>query len=87
MEEGKVVGMTTPTTTTPVYDPNKKYTWTNEDTFTFTGGEFGLILNTLRGVLSTEEAGKILLAQQANSILEKHLSKAVEAGIVVEATS
>lgn len=87
MSETKIVDFQSTQSTTPVYDPNKKYTWTNEDTFTFTGGEFGLILNTLRGVLSTEEAGKILLAQQANSILEKHLSKAVEAGIVVEATS
>lgn len=67
------------------YDPNKKYSWTPEDTFTLSGGEFGLVLNTLRAIISTQEASRILLANQANSVIEGALARAVEAGVVVEA--
>jgi hypothetical protein len=67
------------------YDPNKKYTWTPEDSFILSGGEFGVILNTLRAILSTPEASKILLANQANTIIEATLAKAVEEGVVKEA--
>jgi len=66
------------------YDPNKKYTWTPEDTFELTGRDFGLILNMLRSMLNTEEAAKILLAQQANSAIEAVLARGVEAGHVKE---
>jgi hypothetical protein len=69
------------------YDPNKKYTWSPEDQFTFTGGEFGLILNTLRSILGTEEAAKILMANQANNAVEGVFAKAVESGMVKEAPS
>jgi hypothetical protein len=67
------------------YDPNKKYSWTPEDSFVLSGGEFGVILNTLRAILSTPEASKILLANQANTIVEATLAKAVENGVVKEA--
>lgn len=67
------------------YDPNKKYTWTPEDSFILSGGEFGVILNTLRAILNTPEAAKILLANQANNIVEGTLAKAVESGVVLEA--
>ena len=67
------------------YDPNKKYTWTPEDQFVLSGGEFGVVLNALRAILNTEEAAKILIANQANNVVEGALAKAVEAGIVVEA--
>lgn len=67
------------------YDPNKKYTWTPDDQFTISGAQFGLILNTLRAVLNTPEAARILLANEANNVIEATLAKAVEAGIVVEA--
>lgn len=67
------------------YDPNKKYTWTPQDQFTLSGGEFGLILNTLRSVLGTQEAGRILMANQANTVIEEILAKAVESGMVKEA--
>lgn len=67
------------------YDPNKKYTWTPDDSFILSGGEFGIILNTLRAILNTPEAAKILLANQANTIIEKTLANAVENGVVVEA--
>jgi hypothetical protein len=67
------------------YDPNKKYSWTPEDSFSLSGGEFGVILNTLRAILGTQEATKILLANQANNIVESVLAKAVESGTVLEA--
>ena len=67
------------------YDPNKRYTWTPEDTFELNGAQFGLILNTLRSILNTEEAAKIILAQQANSAIEAVMAAAVEADVVKEA--
>jgi hypothetical protein len=69
----------------PVYNPNKKYSWTPEDTFTLNGGEFGLILNALRAILNTEEAAKVLIANQANTVIEGIMAQAVEAGVVKEA--
>ncbi len=67
------------------YDPNKRYTWTPEDKFELNGAQFGLILNTLRSILNTEEAAKIILAQQANAAIEAVMAAAVEADIVKEA--
>ena len=66
------------------YDPNKKYTWTPEDTFALSGSEFGVILNTLRAILNTHEAARILMANQSNNILEGVLAKAVEDGVAKE---
>jgi hypothetical protein len=70
---------------TPSYDPNKKYTWTPEDSFILSGGEFGLVLNALRSVLNTQEAARILIANEANKIVESALQRAVENGIAKEA--
>jgi hypothetical protein len=67
------------------YDPNKKYSWTPEDSFTLSGSEFGLLLNALRAVLNTREAATILLANQANTTIEGILATAVESGVVKEA--
>jgi len=67
------------------YDPNKKYSWTPEDTFTLSGSEFGLLLNALRAVLNTKEAATILLANQANTTIESVLASSVESGVVKEA--
>ena len=66
------------------YDPSKKYTWSPEDKFEFSGAEIGLILNTFRKILSTPEAEVILLANQANIIIEKKISEAVEKDVVKE---
>jgi hypothetical protein len=66
------------------YDPNKRYTWGPEDKFELNGKEFGLILNTFRAILGTEEASKILLAQQANSAIEAAMARGVEADIIKE---
>ncbi len=70
---------------TPTYDPNKKYSWTPQDQFALSGGEFGLILNAFRAVLNTKEASTILMANQANTVIEEILAKAVESGMVKEA--
>ena len=66
------------------YDPNKRYTWGPEDKFEMNGREFGLILNSLRAILNTEEAAKILLAQQANAAIEGIMARGVETDIVKE---
>lgn len=67
------------------YDPNKKYTWTPDDSFIVSGAEFGILLNSLRAILSTQDAQRILLADKANNIIENALARAVESGIVKEA--
>jgi|TARA_R110000868_G_scaffold259093_3_gene516820 hypothetical protein len=67
------------------YDPNKKYVWTPETQFILSGGEFGAVLNTLRAILNTQEAARILMANQTNTIVEEILAKAVENGDVKEA--
>jgi len=66
------------------YDPAKRYTWTPEDTFTLTGQQFGLILNTVRAYLSSEEAARFQLMMQANEVIEKLMIQGVEADIVKE---
>lgn len=74
----------TPETTT--FDPAKKYTWSGTDQFSLSGYEFGVILNSLRAVLSTSEAQAIFQAAQASELVEKVLARAVEAGVAKEAT-
>lgn len=66
------------------YDPAKRYTWTPEDTFTITGQQFGLFLNTVRAYLSSEEAARFQLMVQANEVIEKLMIEGVEADIIKE---
>jgi len=66
------------------YDPSKSYTWTPQDVFELTGEEFGAILNTIRGVISTPEALRILQAADANNVIERLMVRSVEAGVVKE---
>lgn len=66
------------------YNPNAKYTWTPEDTFTLTGAEFGLILNTVRAYLSSEEAARFQLMMQTNQVIEKIMVDGVKADIIKE---
>jgi hypothetical protein len=63
------------------YDPAKKYTWTAEDKFELNGAEFGHLLNTLRAILNTEQSTVILMASDANKIIEKLMGNAVEKGV------
>ena len=73
-------------TITPKFDPNKKYTWSQDDVFTITGREFGLLLNALRAIISTKEAQTILLASKAADVIEGVLAQGVEKGFVKEIT-
>ena len=66
------------------YDPAKRYTWTPEDTFTLTGAQFGLILNTVRAYLSSEEAARFQLMMQANEVIEKLMISGVESDMIKE---
>jgi hypothetical protein len=66
------------------YDPNKRYTWTPEDTFTLTGQQFGLILNMVRAYLSSEEAARFQLMIQTNQVIEELMIKGVESDIIKE---
>jgi len=66
------------------YDPAKRYTWTPEDTFTISGQDFGLFLNTVRSYLSSEEAARFQLMIKANEVIEKIMVSGVEADIIKE---
>jgi hypothetical protein len=68
----------------PTFDPNKKYTWAIDSEFTLSGNDFGILLNSLRAILSTEEAQRVLLADKASQIMEATLAQAVQNGSVVE---
>jgi len=71
-------------TVVPAYDPSKKYTWHQDAQFTLSGNEFGMILNSLRGIVSTPEARVILNAANAADFIESVMAKSVESGLVVE---
>ena len=66
------------------YDPSKRYTWTPEDTFTISGQDFGLFLNTVISYLSSEEAARFQLMMKANEVIEKIMISGVEADIIKE---
>ena len=69
----------------PKFDPTKRYSWGPQDRFELTGDQFGLILNSVRALLSTPEAQSILLAAESAKALDAILASAVEAGVVKEA--
>jgi|688.fasta_scaffold00112_51 hypothetical protein len=73
-----------PNQETPTFNPNKKYTWSQDTQFSLSGGEFGFLLNSLRAIISTPEAQTILLANKAADIVENLLANSVKEGIVVE---
>ena len=68
----------------PMYDPTKKYTWQPDAQFTISGNEFGMLLNSLRGIVSTPEARVILRAADAADVIESIMAKSVESGLVIE---
>ena len=68
----------------PTFDPQKQYTWTPNDTFVLNGSDFGLVLNALRSTIATQEAARILLANDAHDVLQNVLALAVESGQVKE---
>jgi len=68
------------------YDRSKKYSWSNEDQITISGRDFGFLLNTIRSILSTEQAAQILLADRANDVIEGIMAEYVEKGVIKEVT-
>jgi len=66
------------------YNPSSRYTWTPEDVFEISGQDFGLILNTVRAYLSSEEAARFQLMMKANEVIEKLMIAGVEADIIKE---
>ena len=66
------------------YDPNKRYSWTPDDKFELSGEQFGIILNTFRSILNTPEAARILMVNNANSIIEQLMQDSVIKGVVKE---
>lgn len=67
-----------------LYNPNKKYVWQKEDIFELNGEDFGIILNTFRGILGTREAANIIMVDRANQAIEAIMANAVNKGIVKE---
>lgn len=70
-----------------VYDQSKNYTWQPEDIFEMNGRDFGLLLNTVRAILGTEQAAHIRLALQCNDAIEGIMHRAVEKGIAKETST
>ena len=66
------------------YDPKKQYKWELDDEFKLNGNEFGLLLNTFRAILKKPEAQEVLLANQANNVIEEVLKRSVEDGVSQE---
>lgn len=66
------------------FDPSKKYTWSSDTTFTLSGNEFGVLLNTIRAVLSTREAQIVMMAAQASDSLDAIMADQVAKGNIVE---
>jgi hypothetical protein len=72
-------------TKSPVYDPNKRYSWTPIDKFEMTGDQFGAILNAFRGILGSPIAEMIFRMDEVNkNVIEKILASAVVTGVVKE---
>ena len=68
------------------YDPRKKYIWSKDANFSISGNEFGLLLNTLRAVISTEQAQIILRAAESAEVIEQMMAKGVAEGVITEHT-
>ena len=69
------------------YDPTKNYTWNPDTKFVLSGQDLGLILNTLRGILATQEATNAIMAYEANKRIESLVAKSVEDGSIYEIIS
>lgn len=74
----------TSATEVPQYDPRKKYTWSPETQFVISGNEFGILLNSLRQIVSTREAQTILRAAEAAEVIETLMAESVANGSVLE---
>jgi len=68
----------------PTYNPANQYTWDPEATFTLTGKQFGLWLNTLRGIVSSKEAMELRMAMECNDVIEGLMVDGVASGVIKE---
>jgi hypothetical protein len=68
----------------PNFDPAKTYSWSPNDDFVIKGDMFAMMLNLVRGTISTPEAQKILSASVLANRLDEVMAKAVENGVAVE---
>lgn len=68
----------------PKFDPVKKYNWDPEAQFILNGRDFGLILNTFRLVLTSQQSQLLNMVDQAASRMDLALMRAVEEGIARE---
>lgn len=64
------------------YDPTKRYFWEKSQIFQFTGEEYAVLLNSIRSMLSTPEAQRIIGLYKAHEILDNILKNAVENDLV-----
>lgn len=63
------------------FNPEKQYTWQQDDVFEMSGKDFGLILNTFRAILNTEEASRVIATHRASVVMEAVLAQNIERGI------
>ena len=68
----------------PEFDPRKKYTWSSDTTFTLSGNQFGMLLNTVRAVLSTREAQIVMMAADSSDVLDGIMAEYVAKGAITE---
>ena len=69
------------------YNPEKHYSWSNDDRIEISGRDFGLFLNTFRAILSNEHplpVPVVILADKSNEALEGIMAEYVEKGIIKE---
>lgn len=82
--EKKEEGVKQMVATPPQYNPLKQYTWDPEAKFELTGAQFGLWLNTIRGILSTQESMQVQQAMQCNETIESLMVVGVANGMIKE---
>lgn len=77
MSEGPAQG-------TPQYIPGKEYTWDPDATFTLSGKEFGLWLNSTQSKLNTKEAFEVRMALESHNVIERLMIQGVASGVIRE---
>jgi hypothetical protein len=65
--------------------PNTPYQWADQEQFSLNGKEFEFFINTVRAILSTQEAQKYLLISELGKVLEAKLAEGIQDGRVKEA--
>lgn len=68
----------------PIYNPDKNYGWTPEDSFTLSGNEFGAIYQAFKSDIYLPGGISIDQKYKAFLILEDIMRVAVSAGVAIE---